>query len=191
MQKITTGAIMILLVMSFMDIPVFAQEINSEITSDENIDKKVVTVPLSDTVKEKIKSKPAEFKFIYKEKEVVIPIYSDFKVEDKKLYLLDNNKPYNLKISPLEVYSAVYDLTVKEPEVVVKELSIGIEDEKAVYNLRVEEPAKILWIIPWTVESKYLIDPADGSVKLVGSPWYITNEKVRGSENWHIFIQPD
>ena len=121
-----------------------------------------------------------------------MPIYSDFKIEDKQLYLLENDKPYDVRINPPEIYSAVYDLTVKEPKIVVKELALGIENKKAVYDLRVEEPAKILWIFPTTVESKYLINPADGSAELVNSQWYITSEKIAGGkDNWITFIQPE
>jgi len=148
-------------------IPPIEIEINSTITNGKVYNLKVIPKP-----------KSSAFKFIYGEKEVIMPIYSDFKVEGKKLYLLNNNKSYDLRISPPEIYSAVHNLTVKEPKVVIKKLSLGIDDKKAVYNLKVEEPAKILWIIPWAVESKYLIDPTDGSVKLVDSPWYITNEKL-------------
>ena len=69
-----------------------------------------------------------------------------------------------------------------------KELSLNIENEKAVYDLTVKEPAKILWIIPWTVESKYVIDPADGSAKLINSPWYITSEKIGAKHHDYHFI---
>ncbi len=148
-------------------------EIHSAITDGKVYDLKIVPSPES-----------AEFRFIYREKEVMMPIYSDFKVKDKKLYLLENNKSYDLRINPPEIYSVIYNLRVEEPKIVIKELSLGIENEKAVYNLRVKEPAKILWIIPWTVESKYLIDPADGSAKLTDSPWYITSEKLGDSYEW-------
>ena len=107
-----------------------------------------------------------------------MPIYSDFKVEDKKLYLLHNEEVHDLKILPPEIYSAVHDLRVEEPKIVFKDFSLKIENEKPIYDLRVEQPAKILWLIPWTVESEYVIDPADGSAELVGSPWYITSEKL-------------
>ena len=142
-------------------------EINSAITDGKVFDLKVIPRPES-----------AEFKFIYRGKEAMMPIYSDFKVENKKLYLLENDKSYNLRINPCEIYSAVYDSKNKEPKIIIKELSLGIENGKAVYDLRVEQPAKILWIIPWTVKSRYLIDPTDGSAELVDSPWYITSEKL-------------
>ena len=149
--------------------PPIELEINSAITDGKVHNLKVVPQP-----------ELAEFKFIYKEKEVMIPVYSDFKIEDKKLNLINNGEVYYLRVNPPEIYSAIYDLKVDEPKIVVKELSLGIENEKAVYNLRVEEPAKILWLFPTNVESKYLIDPADGSAELVNSPWYITNEKIKG-----------
>lgn len=51
----------------------------------------------------------AVFKYVYKEKEVLIPIYSDFKIENKKLFLIHNEKIYDLRVLPPEIYSEVYD----------------------------------------------------------------------------------
>ena len=160
--------------------PPIELEINSAITNGKIYDLKVIPSPES-----------AEFKFIYREKEVMMPVHSDFKVEDKKLNLIHNGKPYDLRINPAEIYSAVYDLRVKEPKVVIKKLSLGIENEKAAYDLRVEEPAKILWIFPTTVESKYLIDPADGSAELVNNPWYITSRTIGADEDDIVSLYPE
>lgn len=161
-------------------IPPIQIALQSAITDDKIYDLKVIPSPES-----------TEFKFLYREKEVMMSIYSDFKVEDKKLSLIHNNKPYDLRVNPPEIYSAVYDLTVKEPKIVVKEFSLGIENEKAVYDLRVEQPAKILWIIPWTVESKYVIDPTDGRMELANSPWWITSENLGSNMGFKLNIPSD
>jgi len=136
-------------------------EINSAITDGKVHDLKVIPSPES-----------AEFKFIYREKEVMMPIYSDFKVENKKLYLIHNKEVHDLRVSPPEIYSAVYDLRVKEPKIVIKELSLKIENEKPIYDLRVEEPFKLLWIIPMKIKARYFIDPTDGSITNKERPWY-------------------
>ena len=149
--------------------PPIQTEIQSEINSSEIYDLTVVPEVNS-----------AIFKFIYKENEVQMPVYSDFKIEDKKLYLIHNEEVHDLRLLPPEIYSAIYDLRVEEPDIIIKELSLKIEDEKPIYDLRVEQPATILWIFPTTIESKYVIDPADGNAKLVDSPWYITSEKLGG-----------
>ncbi len=146
--------------------PPIELEIHSAITDGKVYDLKVIPG-----------LKSAEFKFLYKEKEVMMPVYSDFKVQDKKLYLLHNEEVHDLRVNPSEIYSAIYDLRVEKPKVLIKDLSLRIENEKAIYDLSVKQPAKFLWIIPWKVESKYVIDPADGSAKLVDSPWYITSER--------------
>ncbi|MCD4740631.1 hypothetical protein K8R43_05605 [archaeon] len=130
-------------------------------------------------------------KFIYRKKEVIMPIHNDFKIKDKKLYLIKDNKVHDLKVLPPEVYSAVYSGIEKTPEVLVKELTLKIEDEKPIYDLRVDQPAKLLWIIPWTVESKYVIDPADGSAKLVNNPWYITSVKIGEDDDDIVFLWPE
>ena len=69
----------------------------------------------------------------------MMPIYSDFKVEEKKLSLLHNEK---------------------------------------VYDLRIKQPARLLWIIPWKVESRYVINFSEGSMRLVYGPWYVTSQKL-------------
>jgi hypothetical protein len=141
--------------------PPIELEINSAITDGKVHDLKVIPSPES-----------AEFKFIYREKEVMMPVYSDFKVEDKKLYLIHNEEVHDLRVLPPEIYSAVYDLRVKEPKIVIKELSLKIENEKPIYDLRVEEPFKLFWIIPMKIKARYFIDPTDGSITNKERPWY-------------------
>jgi hypothetical protein len=136
-------------------------EIQSVITDGKVYDLKVIPCPES-----------AEFKFIHREKEVMMPIYSDFKVEDKKLYLIHNEKVHNLKVNPPEIYSAIYDLRVEEPKIVVKELSLKVENEKPIYDLRVEEPFKLFWIIPMKINTRYVIDPVVGNIVDEERPWY-------------------
>ncbi len=114
----------------------------------------------------------AVLKFIYREKEVLMPVYSDFRIENKKLYLIHNETVHNLKVLPPEIYSGVYSAVKKNPEISLKDLSLKIESGKPVYDLNVEEPFKLFWIIPMKISSRYVIDPDDGSIIKQERPWF-------------------
>lgn len=126
------------------------------------------------------KQESAELNFRYGNKDVVIPVYSDFRVENNTIYLLDNSS-HNLGITPPEVYDEINSLRSKA-ELGIEGLSLGLENGKPVYRLRLREPAKLFWIFPATVESSYTISADDGTVKLVSKPWYATGLKI--SELW-------
>ncbi|MCK4781430.1 hypothetical protein KAS79_00695 [Candidatus Parcubacteria bacterium] len=114
----------------------------------------------------------AVFKFTHREQTVSMPVYSDFKVENKKLYLIENKKIHNLKVLPTEIYSSVHSIAEKNPKVIINLIDLKVENDKPVYDLRVEEPFKLLWLIPMKIQTKYLINPADGSVNEKEKPWY-------------------
>ena len=114
----------------------------------------------------------AVFKFMHQEQTVSMPVHSDFKVENKKLYLIENEKIHNLKVLPTEIYSSVHNVAEKNSKVIINSIDLKVENDKPIYDLRVEEPFKLLWVIPMKIQTKYLIDPADGSVNEKEKPWY-------------------
>ncbi len=114
----------------------------------------------------------AEFKFIYREKEVTMPIYSDFKIENKKLHIVHNEKPHNLEVLPSEIYSGVYNAIENNPKIVLKSLDLKIENDKPIYDLRVKEPFKLFGFIPMNINSRYVVDPVIGKIVKEERPWY-------------------
>ena len=133
----------------------------------------------------------AEFKFMYGEKEVMMPIYSDFKVEDKKLHLLNNEEVHDLKVLPQEIYSGVNDLVVKNPKVVIKEFSLKVEDEKPIYDLRVEESFKLFWLFSKKIQSRYIISSEDGTVIKKKKPWYTFLGSTDEDDDDIVFLRPE
>lgn len=101
-----------------------------------------------------------------------MPIYSEFKIENKKLYLIHNEELYDLKVIPPEIYSVIYSVVEKNPEVIVKSLDLKIENNKPVYDLKIEEPFKLLWIIPMKIETRYVINPINGDLNEKEKPWF-------------------
>ncbi|MCK5027156.1 MAG: hypothetical protein KAS07_01935 [Candidatus Pacebacteria bacterium] len=136
-------------------------------------------------------SESAEFKFVYGEKEVMMSIYSDFKVEDKKLHLFHNEEVHDLKVLPQEIYFGVNDLVVKKPKVVIKELSLKIEDEKAIYDLRVEESFKLFWLFSKKIQSCYIISSEDGTVIKKKKPWYTFLGSTDEDDDDIVFLRPE
>jgi hypothetical protein len=116
-----------------------------------------------------------EFRFIYKENEVIMPIYSDFKVENQKISLLHNEQVYDLRILPPEIYAAIFspiEAGEKGEDITVEDLSLKIVDKKAVYDLKVKEPFKLFWFIPMKINRQYVIDSADSLIIKDKKPWW-------------------
>jgi hypothetical protein len=111
-----------------------------------------------------------------------IPVYSDFKVESKKISLLEDGKIYDLKILPDEIYTKISSALETEKsgkDTGIKELSVKIENEKAVYDLKVKEPFKLFWFIPMKIDSQYIIDGADCAVIEEHIPWWAIGKKAK------------
>jgi hypothetical protein len=124
-----------------------------------------------------------EFRFIYKENEVIMPIYSDFKVENQKIYLLHDEQVHDLRVLPPEIYAAIYSAieageSGKETE--VKDLSVKVMDQKAVYDLKVNELFKLFWFIPMNIDRQYIIDSSDGAIIRDEKPWWAIGTYIHG-----------
>jgi hypothetical protein len=136
-------------------------KIQSAVTDGKIHDLEVITGPES-----------AEFKFIYKDKEAMMPVYSDFKVEEKKISLLGDNQIYDVTVLPPEVYSAIYSGIESDNKTVVKDLSLKIGEGKAIYDLSVNEPFKLFWFIPVKIDSQYIVDAGNGNIIKKHRPWW-------------------
>ncbi|NYZ74846.1 hypothetical protein H0O03_01110 [Candidatus Micrarchaeota archaeon] len=100
-------------------------------------------------------------------KEGLMPIQSDFKVENKRLYLVENASSRQVNVMPAQVYSSV-----EAGGASVKTAELRVENQKAVYALTVEEPFNLFWVIPMKVESTLKVDAGENKVLEVNRPWF-------------------
>ena len=102
--------------------------------------------------------------FISDGKEVAIDI-QEFKIEDRKLSLIENNMTYEVGILPQELYPAISDNDIGS-------IKLEVENGKAVYKLSMKEDFKLFWIIPMKINSEYTLDSNDGSTLKIDKPWF-------------------
>lgn len=110
----------------------------------------------------------ATMKFVTPEKkEITSTIHSDFKIENKQLYVVENNQQQVLKVLPPEISSAIENTGGK----ITNTIDIAIENNKPVYNLKVNEPFKLFWFKSMRIDADYKIS-GDGKILKAKRPWY-------------------
>ena len=135
----------------------------------------LVTIPVRSTavspiynLEVKPESGGATMKFITTEKkEITSTIQSDFKVENKQLYVVENNQQQVLNVLPPEIYYAIENTGGK----ITNTINIAIESNKPVYNFKVNEPFKLFWVISMNVDADYKIS-GEGEILKAKRPWY-------------------
>jgi hypothetical protein len=116
----------------------------------------------------KPESNGATMKFIASnKKEITSTIQSDFKIENKQLYVVENDQQQVLKVLPPEIYSAIENTGGK----ITSTINLSIENNEPVYNLKVNEPFKLFWVKSMRVDVDYKIG-GEGKILKAKRPWY-------------------
>jgi len=98
-----------------------------------------------------------------------VPVYSDVKIENRTVYLVEDSKDYQLKVSPEEIYSGT-PATYSSGE--VKSVSLSMENQRPVYSVNASEDFSLLWIIPMKIDAHYSIDGSNGEIISQEKPWF-------------------
>lgn len=107
-------------------------------------------------------------------------IKPDFKISGNRTILFDNQEEIVLKSLPTAVYQKLNAMLFKNNIKIMEDFTLDVQGGKAVYSVTVEEPIKLLGIIPMKMKSKLLVNDQDGKAQVTQKPWYasISKEQV-------------
>ncbi|MCK4319804.1 DUF333 domain-containing protein [Candidatus Micrarchaeota archaeon] len=118
-----------------------------------------------------IVAKPNAYELVFplelEEQKFAVEVSKDLRIKENILSLVDEEGVYDIKVLPPQIYSAA----TKNEKAVLKNMALKVEELKAVYELKVEQPFNALWIIPSTAEVDYKISADTGEVEMV-APWW-------------------
>lgn len=97
---------------------------------------------------------------------------NNLKIVDKKVVLYKNEKDYELQVGPLDAIK-VLDDKIKNNKIELKTASLEIIDNKPVYQIKLKQEFKFLWLFPCKVDTKVKVDAEKNIVSEARVPWYV------------------
>jgi hypothetical protein len=124
-------------------------------------------------VKIKMVNNNALLNFPKGEGEGTVTIKSDFKIEEGKLVLSEDDISIPLGQSPDNFYKGVEKgLKDKNGGIQLEDVSLDVDNGKPIYQIIIKEPVKLLWLIPLSINTDVIANAADNSIQKVKRPWY-------------------
>ncbi len=109
--------------------------------------------------------------FNYRDKDVQVPVLGDFKIEGKKLFLVNGEKSIEIKVVPFKAWGDLQMVTDVNEKVKILDMSLGLEEGMPMYGATIQEPFKLFGFLGMSLKSHVMVD-GEGNVTEIHRPWY-------------------
>lgn len=82
------------------------------------------------------------------------------------------DKPLVVDVKPEKLISGLVSELEQTASLALSDISLNVEDNKPVYDLKVKQDATILWVIPAEIEQHLKVSAKDGKVEQSAGPWW-------------------